>query len=426
MVGTVLTAAAFALTACAGAGHPSEVGPAPSPIATSLDSCPRPVPLPFDRRAEANANATTSRAVPLLSKGINVTGFEITTSNPAASVGAGSLGGLVASSCGQLTRQRTYVVEVKFPAMLPSVALSQATVFVSRLAAGWQVWARYPPGPEPTTSITSPTTSTLPAPGSTVDSIAPSLATRPVYLALGDSAPIWNGNASYPNYIAAHYRSSVAGLQLVNLSVSGETSGSMLSGSNGPSGSQQQQAVAFLEAHRSSVALITINIGGNDVLGCGSDSTTSSCLKQVETTMASNLTTILTQLRQAAGPSVPIVGMTYYDPYLGDWLAGGSARSTAVGSVPFLVALNSLLAKTYEAAGARVADVQDAFQSTDMSTYVSSPWGHVPIAVGRACALLDMSCRVGQQTIGSDPAPAGAVVIAKAFETTIGVLGAPR
>src|SRR5208282_59035 len=140
-------------------------------------------------------------------------------------------------------------------------------------------------------------------------------------------------------------------------------------------------------------------------------SNTDSCLQQVEATMTSNLTTILSQLRDAAGPSVPIVGMTYYDPYLGDWLAGGSARSTATGSVAYLLTLNNLLAKTYEAAGDRVADVQDAFQSTDLSTYVSSPWGQVPVAVERACTLLDMSCRVGQQTLGSDPTPPGAKVI---------------
>ena len=257
---------------------------------------------------------------------------------------------------------------------------------------------------------------------STVDSVAPSQATGPVYLALGDSAPLWNGNASYPNYIAAHYRSSIKGLKVVNLSVSGETSGSMLSGSSATSGSQQQQAVSFLETHRSSVVLITIDIGGNDVLTCGSGTNTSDCLQQVEATMASNLTTILTQLRAAAGPSVPIVGMSYYDPYLGDWLADGTARSRATGSVPYLLTLNDLLAKTYGAAGDRIADVQDAFQSSDLSRYVSSPWGQVPVAVERACTLLDMSCRVGQQTLGTDPSPAGAKVIAEAFERVIGVL----
>jgi hypothetical protein len=223
VAGAVFPAAAISLTACGGARSPSQVGPAQSPVASSLNRCPVPVPLPFDPRAKANAEATARRALPLVSKGIVTTGFEITGSNPAASSAAGARGGLVGNTCGQRTQKRTYVVELEFPAMLPSAALSQVTLFVSRFAVGWQVWAEYPPGPEPRTSVTSPTTSTTAVPGSTVDSIPPTQATRPIYLALGDSAPIWDGNASYPNYIAAHYRSSVKGLELVNLSVSGET-----------------------------------------------------------------------------------------------------------------------------------------------------------------------------------------------------------
>ncbi len=413
------------------AEHPASsaqrVGPASTPITTLFDLCPMPIPLAFGPRAQADARATVAKAVPILYRqGIKTAGFRITALYPASSTASSDYGQLVAHACGHSAQQRTYVAELVFPAMLPSAALSQRTLFVSRFAMGWQVWAQYPPGPEPSASATGTTTSTLPTPGLTVDSIPPSQARGHIYLALGDSAPVWNGNASYPNYIAAHLRSSSKGLELVNLSVSGETSGSMLSGSSASSGSQQQRAVSFLKAHRSSVVLITIDIGGNDVLACGSGSNTDSCLQQVEATMTSNLTTILSQLRDAAGPSVPIVGMTYYDPYLGDWLAGGSARSTATGSVAYLLTLNNLLAKTYEAAGDRVADVQDAFQSTDLSTYVSSPWGQVPVAVERACTLLDMSCRVGQQTLGSDPTPPGAKVIAQAFEKTIGVIGVAR
>ena len=39
-------------------------------------------------------------------------------------------------------------------------------------------------------------------------------------------------------------------------------------------------------------------------------------------TMQKNLTTILTGLRTATHSKVPIFGMNYYDPLLGDWLAG--------------------------------------------------------------------------------------------------------
>ena len=65
--------------------------------------------------------------------------------------------------------------------------------------------------------------------------------------------------------------------------------------------------------------------------------------------------------------------MTYYNPLLGDWLAGGQTRSAAVGSVYLVSELNSLLTSAYENLGARVADVQDAFQATDLTMKVASP-----------------------------------------------------
>jgi len=252
-------------------------------------------------------------------------------------------------------------------------------------------------------------------------------ASGPIYLALGDSAPIWNGSASYPNLIAAHFRSSTPGLELVNLAVSGETTTSMLDSPNQGTSSQQEQAESFLRAHQGNIALITIDIGGNDILSCASDTTsdtsTDACLEKAEATTVTNLGTILTGLRQAAGPSVRIVGMTYYDPYLGDWLAGGSGRVAAIQSVSTLVHFNDLLAKTYRTAGAQVADVQTAFQSTDLTAMVESTWGKIPISVDKACTLLDITCQQGQsEVLGDDPSPAGARVIAKAFETTIGPL----
>jgi len=275
----------------------------------------------------------------------------------------------------------------------------------------------------------SPTTaSTTTEPSTTADSTPPASARGPIYLALGDSAPVWNGNDSYPDHIASHYVASIPGLELVNLAQSGATTTSMLQGPMGGSGSQQQQAVSFLHAHQGSIALITIDIGGNDILGCITSATSAStpCIQKAEATMVTNLDTILTGLRQAVGTSARIVGMTYYDPFLGDWLAGGADRTAAVGSVSLLTQLDGLLSNAYEAAGAQVADVQNAFQSTDLSTTVASAWGQIPIAVEQACTLLDITCQAGQaEGFGDDPNPAGGEVIAKAFENIIGLLKPP-
>jgi lysophospholipase L1-like esterase len=245
------------------------------------------------------------------------------------------------------------------------------------------------------------------------------------YLALGDSVPVWNGNNSYPYLIASNYSSTNPGLQVVDMACSSETTGTMLANSlcaPAPQHSQQQEAVAFLQAHQGQVALITIDIGGNDLLPCVNGLTVDlGCIQQAESTMVQNLDTILNGLRQAAGPTVPIVGMNYYDPFLGDWLAGGSTQVEANLSVSLVTNLNTLLAGAYQQIGAPVADVASAFDTTDLTDMVSSPWGEVPIAVDKACTLLDITCTAGQtEGFGDDPNDEGAKVIAQAFEQTIG------
>ena len=270
---------------------------------------------------------------------------------------------------------------------------------------------------------------TRPASRPTLTSIAPGSASGNIYLALGDSAAIWNGNASYPNHIAGHYAHEFPNLQLVNMACSGETTTSMMSGSMcAPGGSQYQNALDFLRAHRGSAALVTIDIGGNDVVSCINAANAATCFVNGLTTMQRNLATILAGLRSAVGPGVPIVGMNYYDPLLGDWLAPpGPSRSLATAAITGLGTLNHDMEVVYAVASAPVANVQDAFQATDMTHLVSSPWGRVPVAVDRACSLLDIVCYPGQsEGFGDDPNPAGAAVIASAFEKVIGQLHPPQ
>ncbi len=249
-------------------------------------------------------------------------------------------------------------------------------------------------------------------------------ATGPYYLALGDSVPVWNGSDSYPYQIGSHFASTIPNLTVVDMACSGETTGSMISDSlcaPRPSHSQIQEAVDFLNAHQGSVVLITIDIGGNDLLPCiNGINVNIACIQQAEATMVTNLDAILGDLRQTAGPSVPIVGMNYYDPFLGDWLAGGAVQEEAALSVSLVTQLNSLLAGAYQAVGAPVADVASAFEITDLTDMVSSPWGTVSVAVDKACTLLDITCTVGQlEGFGDDPVIAGADLIAQTFEPVI-------
>jgi lysophospholipase L1-like esterase len=236
------------------------------------------------------------------------------------------------------------------------------------------------------------------------------------YLALGDSVPVWNGTGSYPYLILARYRPHLRGLALDDLAMSGETTTSMLTGG------QYRTALRFLRAHRRHVALITIDIGGNDVVFCvsptGIDET---CARHARATIKRNLATMLAGIHSAA-PHVPLFGMTYYNPLLGNWLAGGPARALTLATTPGLRALNRELTRLFGGAK-KTADVQGAFKATDFKTMVPSRWGSVPIAVKRACSWLDIGCRTGApEFFGDDPNLAGAGVIASAFERKIGVL----
>jgi lysophospholipase L1-like esterase len=235
------------------------------------------------------------------------------------------------------------------------------------------------------------------------------------YLALGDSVPVWNGTQSYPYRILAHFSRNFASLTLDDIAVSGATTSSMLSGG------QYQSALQFLNLHRGHVALITIDIGGNDVVGCvGLNGIDESCASGARAQIKRNLSTMLAGLRRAA-PHVPLFGMTYYNPFLGNWLAGGVVRAQTLATTPGLVALNRELTTLY---GARkTADVQGAFKATDLKTMVPSQWGSVPIGVKRACSWLDIVCQQGSpEQFGDDPNVTGARVIASAFERRIGVL----
>jgi len=260
-----------------------------------------------------------------------------------------------------------------------------------------------------------------------VASIPAGQAKQPVYLDLGDSVGMWNNNRSYPNILTGHYRQAVPGLELVNMACSGETTESMMHNSTcAPGGSQLANAVAFLQDHRGDVALVTMSIGGNDVVSCASAPDPASCFTTSLATMKANQEYILDALRQAAGPSVPIVGMNVFDPLLGDWLGPKGARSEAMLGVSAVSQLDQAMDEDYAAASSPIVNVEAAFDSTDMTHFVNSRWGRVPIAVAKACSLLDIGCRKGaSELFGDDPNLAGAVVIAEAFEKAIGHLRRP-
>jgi lysophospholipase L1-like esterase len=153
-------------------------------------------------------------------------------------------------------------------------------------------------------------------------------------------------------------------------------------------GSQVQQAERLLAANRSRTALVTIQIGDNDVEGClSSRGISRSCFDSRLATMRANLQTIARRIRHAAGGHVPVIGIADYDQFLAYWLRGGRPRQIGLASVRFVGKLNATMDGVYRAAGAGAADAGVRFATSRVRTYVSTrQYGRVPLPVARICS----------------------------------------
>jgi lysophospholipase L1-like esterase len=207
----------------------------------------------------------------------------------------------------------------------------------------------------------------------------------PYYLALGDSLavgvqPDVNGDLrptsqGYADDLHSLYRRFLPALQLTKLGCSGETTTSMITGQQSPcaypAGSQLRQAIAFLQAHPNRVLLITIDIGGDNLLGClRLDSPIDpACVVNATQTAATDLTTILATLR-AYAPGVLIVGMNYNDPLVAAAVFGQAGRTLAAVSLQATAAFNQALEAVYDALLVPVADVAAAFRTNTTTVNV--------------------------------------------------------
>src|SRR6266550_2132041 len=204
------------------------------------------------------------------------------------------------------------------------------------------------------------------------------------YLSLGDSLAAGTQpgreftNEGYADQLFAALQTRMPTLHLVKLGCPGETTTSMIrpdlpyegrSAHNAcqyAHGSQLAEAVKFLHAHQRSVALVTIDIGPNDILDPSRGSLQ---------TIAANLPVILAALREAAGPGVPIVGMNFYDPRLAQsWFVAHPGDLGALGvEIANAVGFNNFIESFFAAAGDPIADVEAAFRTTDTTLVGTTP-----------------------------------------------------
>ena len=248
------------------------------------------------------------------------------------------------------------------------------------------------------------------------------------YLSLGDSLAASdqpNGDVTH-GYAEQLYASLVADepkLRLVKLGCGGESSVSMRFGSQDPTvvascatpsgykdlypkGTQLAEAVSFLQAHKDKVALVTIDVGSDDLQRLDAQGNLVICLLEPagcasqQARLAANLGVILADLRAAAGPDVPIVGMTYYDVFAPLWFTDPATALFVGGRVDDF---NAVLDSTYAAAGDPVADVAGTFEN-----------GIYPDSALNVCAWT-WFCSLGDV----HPNTAGYGEIAQAFEQAL-------
>jgi lysophospholipase L1-like esterase len=250
------------------------------------------------------------------------------------------------------------------------------------------------------------------------------------YLALGDSLAAGVGSPDGKGYVNDIEKKEAkkeskkgskksgkksANLVLENLGCSGATTESMIDGPgcSYATGTQLGDAEAFLEAHPGQVAFVTIDIGANDVDGCTEGTTINvTCVTDGLDAVETNLPVILSGL-ESAGGSTPIIGMSYYDPFLAAWLDGSAGQTLAKESVTLLDDLNGILAGDYGAA--ETADVADAFKSSDFGKGGMYDGKKVPVNVGLICKWTLMC---SEENIHADDA--GHAQIAQAFEKILG------
>ncbi len=264
------------------------------------------------------------------------------------------------------------------------VAAAAATLLAAGCGSGGGPAASSPPPPA--------TTSTAPTPS---PSESPTAATG-AYLALGDSLAAGyqpggteRRDTAYPALTASRLARDGADLTVQNLGCSGETTGTLLDGGkcSFDAGSQIAQAEAYLAKNAGSVRLVTLDIGGNDLLRCATRQLTvdQACVATGLRTVRSNLPTALDRIRAAAGRDVPVLVLGYYNPWLAAGYLGTGQEQLAAAAKAF-TELDTEIEKAATAAGATFVSLDKAF-ALDDTTPTQFGGRTVPRNVAQVCTL---------------------------------------
>jgi lysophospholipase L1-like esterase len=249
--------------------------------------------------------------------------------------------------------------------------------------------------------------STTTAPATTTTTAAPS---KKLYVSLGDSyaagyQPAPGGGLGTTSTAGYAYQlvplAAAAGreLELVNFGCAGATTASILNAlgcaMEGPGApkyptlSQADAASKYIAANQARMGLITVSISGNDVTACAKATDVVGCVSAAVASIKANLSKLLTMLRTAAGPDVPIVGITYPDVILGNYLQTATRNLATLSITAFKSLINPALKTEYQKVNGIFVDVTDATGAYTPFTQTTTlaPCGTIPVAVAKVCEL---------------------------------------
>ena len=223
------------------------------------------------------------------------------------------------------------------------------------------------------------------------------------YVSVGDSYAVgYQPDLGGSTFGYTGYVSQATGLKLENFGCVGATAASILTqhgctspATDGVSYSGVAQAVAaaqFIRSHRSHVRLITVSIGGDDLIVCASTPDPASCIEEITPKVAAHVKSLARLLRTAAGQEVPIIGLTYPDVLLGAWVyppAHPDKELARLSVSAFESVINPALKNAYTSETVSFLDITEASGAYQplSNDVVVRPYGRIPAAVGDICGL---------------------------------------
>lgn len=232
-----------------------------------------------------------------------------------------------------------------------------------------------------------------------------------LYVALGDSyargsqPDRTSGDEGFVYQVPGLARKKGYELEVANFGCGGATTGSLIStvgcdnrkvsapGERAyPDSTQLAAASAFIRENRERVGLVTVVVGLNDLRPCVRSADLPACVAGRAGAAATNVGEIARSLREAAGPGVPIVGLTYPNVYLGAWVRPGRKaghRRAREMATAFRRSLNPALRAGYAEGQASFADATRASggYGSMASRRKAGRFGRVPEPVADICRI---------------------------------------